>query len=137
MSSSRGSAASLPLYDACLGAARIMGERHRWRILVGHGVPQAAFEGIAARAPGNVGVERARSDFPAVLARCALSVSQAGYNTVVELAEARVKAVVVPFQAGREEEQMLRAACFARAGLLTVELPVVVVERRPSRSPIW
>ena len=33
-----------------------------------------------------------------------------------------------------DTELILRAE---RAGLLTVELPVVVVERRPSRSPIW
>jgi glycosyltransferase involved in cell wall biosynthesis len=33
-----------------------------------------------------------------------------------------------------DTELVLRAE---RAGLLTVELPVVVVERRPSRSPIW
>ena len=33
-----------------------------------------------------------------------------------------------------DTELILRAE---RAGLLTVELPMVVVERRPSRSPIW
>jgi hypothetical protein len=33
-----------------------------------------------------------------------------------------------------DTELVLRAE---RAGLGTVELPVVVVERRPSRSPIW
>jgi glycosyltransferase involved in cell wall biosynthesis len=33
-----------------------------------------------------------------------------------------------------DTELILRAE---RAGLVTVELPVVVVERRPSRSPIW
>ena len=33
-----------------------------------------------------------------------------------------------------DTELVLRAE---RAGLRTVELPVVVVERRPSRSPIW
>ena len=50
----------------------------------------------------------------------AVSVSQAGYNTMVELAQARARAVVVPFQAGREEEQSLRAKCFENAGLVSV-----------------
>ena len=39
---------------------------------------------------------------------------------MVELAQARARAVVVPFQAGREEEQFLRAKCFENAGLVSV-----------------
>jgi predicted glycosyltransferase len=121
-----GSAASLPVYEAALGAASILGADHApgsllpWRVLVGHGVPAADFDRLASLAPPHVTVERARADFRDLLARCAVSVSQAGYNTMVELAQARARSVVVPFQAGREEEQALRAACFERAGLISV-----------------
>ncbi|MCP8939206.1 glycosyl transferase family 28 [Alsobacter sp. SYSU M60028] len=115
-----GSAASLPLYDAALGAAALLGPERRWRVLVGHGVHQAAFDALAARAPAHVTVERARPDFRAVLARCAVSVSQAGYNTMVELMQAGARAVVAPFEAGKEQEQALRAACFEKAGLVSV-----------------
>jgi len=115
-----GSAASLPLYAAALGAAALDPAGRRWRVLVGHGVDTAAFDGLVAKAPDHAIVERARRDFPAVLARAAVSVSQAGYNTVVDLACAGVRAVVVPFEDGREQEQRLRADRFAALGLVQV-----------------
>jgi UDP-N-acetylglucosamine:LPS N-acetylglucosamine transferase len=59
--------------------------------------------------PPNVTVEWARPDFPALLAGCALSISQAGYNTVLDLVAARRPAIVVPFDAGNETEQAIRA----------------------------
>ncbi|MFC0218106.1 glycosyltransferase [Pseudochelatococcus lubricantis] len=111
-----GSAASLPLFRAALGAARSVAG-HRWRLLVGRGVPEEAFAALAGEAPAHMTVERARADFPALLARAALSVSQAGYNTVIDIVRARVRAVVVPFEAGRETEQRLRAESLAEAGV--------------------
>jgi predicted glycosyltransferase len=51
------------------------------------------------------------------MARARLSVSQAGYNTAVDLLGARARAVLVPFADGRENEQSLRAAAFAARGL--------------------
>ena len=67
---------------------------------------------------GKVQLERARRDFTALLANCAVSVSQAGYNTLIEAMQARARAVVVPFAGGQESEQTLRARCFAERGLL-------------------
>ncbi|MFK8253190.1 glycosyltransferase [Ancylobacter terrae] len=114
-----GSAAGLPLCHAALeAAARLPG--HRWRLLVGHGVAAEAFAALLAAAPANMVVERARPDFPALLARAALSVSQAGYNTVLDLAAAGARAVLVPFAAGKEQEQGIRAAELARRGLARV-----------------
>lgn len=114
-----GSAASLPLHRAALAAAGLMPERP-WRILVGGGVGEEEFRALAAQAPGNAVVERARADFPSLLARAAVSVSQAGYNTAVDLVRAGVRAVLVPFEAGRETEQRLRAESFAARGLAQV-----------------
>jgi predicted glycosyltransferase len=65
-------------------------------------------------------LERSRADFTTLLANCALSVSQAGYNTLMETVQARTRAVVVPFARGQETEQALRARCFAERGLLEV-----------------
>lgn len=115
-----GSAASLPLYAAALGAAALEPGQRRWRVLVGQGVDTATFDSLVAKAPDHAIVERARRDFPAVLARAAVSISQAGYNTVVDLACAGVRAVVVPFEDGREQEQRLRADRFATLGLVQV-----------------
>ena len=71
-------------------------------------------------APDNARVEWARPDFPALLAGCALSISQAGYNTVLDLLQAGRPALLVPFDAGNETEQALRAAALARAGLARI-----------------
>jgi hypothetical protein len=61
-------------------------------------------------------VERARPDFRGLLAGAAVSVSQAGYNTVVDVLRARVRAVLVPFEQGHETEQRLRAERLAAIG---------------------
>jgi predicted glycosyltransferase len=59
-----GSAAAMPLFRASLDAARLVGAKP-WRILVGHGVPETAFEALRRGAPAHAVVERARADFPA------------------------------------------------------------------------
>jgi predicted glycosyltransferase len=112
-----GSAASLPLFRAALGAAALDGSGRRWRVLVGHGVPAAEFQALAKASPGNAVVERARPDFRSLMAAAACSVSQAGYNTMVDLLRARTPAVVAPFEAGGEREQRLRAERLAARGL--------------------
>lgn len=111
-----GSAASLPLFALAIAAAGARTDR-RWRILAGHGIAEMEFARLKALAPGHVVVERARPDFPALLAGCALSISQAGYNTVLDLVRAGRPAIVVPFDAGNETEQAIRAAAMERAGL--------------------
>ena len=68
-----------------------------------------------ARRPASV-IERFRDDFAALLRACRVSVSQAGYNTVLDLLAARARAVLVPFAAGRETEQLLRAERLAALG---------------------
>ncbi|WP_406856563.1 glycosyltransferase [Alsobacter sp. KACC 23698] len=115
-----GGPAGLPLLRAAAEAGAMDPEKRVWRILVGHGAPAADFEALARAARGaeTVIVERARPDFRALLAGAAVSVSQAGYNTILDLAAVRARAVVVPFAAGGEREQGLRAAWFEKAGCL-------------------
>ena len=92
----------------------------RWRVLAGNNLPEGDFQELARLAAGASGIEleRSRSDFTTLLANCALSVSQAGYNTLMETVSAGARAVVVPFARGQETEQTLRARCFAERGLL-------------------
>src|SRR5262249_9512906 len=94
-----------------------------WRFVTGINLPREAFTALAAAAPSNVTVERFRADFQMLLKNCRLSVSQAGYNTVMEILAARTRAVVVPFADGSETEQSLRASLLAQRGLLTVVEP--------------
>ena len=110
-----------PLIAAAL-AARPIGPLAAapWRILVGEHFPAADFDALRRAAPGGVTVERSRPDLQALLSRCRLSISQAGYNTVMEVLRSRRPAVVVPFAAGAETEQSRRASLLADKNLLAV-----------------
>ena len=113
------SAASLPLYRAAVAAAHGLTDRP-WHILIGRGVPDADFETLRRSAPAHVTLERARPDFRALLSRAELSVSQAGYNTVVDILRCGGRSVLVPFEAGHETEQRLRAERLQALGLASV-----------------
>ena len=119
--STGGGAVAAPLIEAALGARALSPlDAATWRLLVGPNTPEAEFQDLAARAPAGFVVERARPDFRALLARARLSISQAGYNTVLEVLAAGIPAVVAPFAAGSETEQSLRAGLLAERGALTV-----------------
>ncbi len=114
--SAGGGAVGEGLLRAALEAQAMAGSR-RWRLLAGANHPEAAFAALAADAPDNVLVERARPDFPMLLQNAAVSVSQAGYNTAVDLFRSRTRAVLVPFVGPGETEQTLRAKKFEARGL--------------------
>lgn len=118
--SAGGGAVGAGLAAAAVEAARDRRDGRRWRILVGHAAGQAALGGLRRNAPDTVTVEPARLDFRQLLANCAASVSQAGYNTVVDLLQARACAVLVPFASGSETEQTLRAETLAKHRLAQV-----------------
>lgn len=93
-----------------------------WRVLAGANMPAAEFAELEALAAeggdGGLVLEPARPDFPALLAHCALSISQGGYNTILEVLDAGARAVVAPFARGEEVEQALRAGILAERGLI-------------------
>ena len=103
---------------AAAGDGELVGKT--WRLLVGRNMAPSALEELRRKAGGNVIVEWARPDFRQLLYRAALSVSQAGYNTLMDLLVTKCPAVVVPFETGSENEQRFRADLFAQAGLLSV-----------------
>jgi predicted glycosyltransferase len=76
--------------------------------------------GITRRREPGLAIEPNRPDFAGLCARAHVSISQAGYNTVVDLLAARTRAVLVPFAAANETEQTLRAAALERLGLARV-----------------
>ncbi len=98
--------------------------RHPWRVLAGSSVSQndlAALSALAGAASGGgVVVERHRIDFACRLAHCRLSISQGGYNTIMETLHAGARAVIVPFAGGAETEQTLRARLLAERGSIDV-----------------
>lgn len=119
--STGGGAVSEPLLTAVLGARGLSGARDRaWRLLVGHNLPEDRFQALRSEASKGVITERARSDFIRLLANCRLSISQGGYNTVMEILATGAPAVIVPYAGGEETEQTLRGNLLAERGLLEV-----------------
>jgi predicted glycosyltransferase len=88
-----------------------------WRLITGRNLPEADFAALAGQADDGIVIERFRSDLPALFTRAALSISQAGYNTAVELLQARVPMVLVPFAEAAETEQTVRARLLTEAGV--------------------
>lgn len=91
-----------------------------WRLLAGVNCSDADFRALGRKAGPGVVVERSRADFQALLGAAALSISQAGYNTVAETLKARVRALFVPFGGEGESEQTLRAGLLAARGAATL-----------------
>ena len=110
-----------------------------WRLLVGPHDPMAH----AGALPPGVTVEPARPDFPAMLGGAALSISQAGYNTVAEVLAAGTRAVFVPFAAAGQTEQTLRASALQRHGRaemvaeadLTPPILAAAIDRALAQTP--
>jgi predicted glycosyltransferase len=119
--SAGGGAISEPLLRAAM-QARAATRMHDapWRLLAGPALPEDAFAGLRADAPDGVIVERARPDFSSLLANCALSISQGGYNTVMDILAAGCRAVTCPYAGGHETEQTLRAELLSAKGALQI-----------------
>ena len=115
--SAGGGAAGKLLVGASVAAARDKPAGRKWCLVTGPNLPQADHDAALAQAPAGLDVFRFRKDFPALLAASELSVSQAGYNTVCDVLQAGCRAILVPFAAGGETEQTVRAERLQRLGL--------------------
>ena len=106
------------LLEAAIDARALsrLGDR-AWRLIAGGGVDPDVFAALRAAAPVGLVVERLRDDFQALLANSLLSVSQAGYNTVVEVLRFGKPMVLVPFETAGETEQRIRAERLTSLGL--------------------
>lgn len=108
-----------PLFAAAIGAAQ-SDPNQQWRILVGGADAQSRCAEMSGTAPGNVTIEPARPDFRAMLHHAAASVSMCGYNTALDILQTGCPAVFVPFDAGSEVEQGLRADALAKMSGIAV-----------------
>jgi predicted glycosyltransferase len=129
--SAGGGAVGAPLLFAAAEARSLtLLKANVWRFLTGPNLADAEFKRLAATANEHTIVERFRPDFLSRLKNAALSISQAGYNTTMDILSSGVRAVVVPYETKGETEQRLRAEILASKGLLTV---VPEAELSPSR----
>jgi predicted glycosyltransferase len=116
-----GGAVGEPLLRTALAARPLSRLAHHvWRLVTGPNLPDSVYTELAWDLPPGVVVERWRSDLPIMLMNCVLSISQGGYNTIMDILRARARAVIVPFAAGTETEQEFRARVLEERGLVTV-----------------
>ncbi|MGY5800971.1 glycosyltransferase family protein, partial [Rhizobium sp. LEGMi12c] len=139
--SAGGGAVGRDLIRASLEAASRVATDRRWLLIAGPNLPDQDYADLAVDAPDNVELVRFRKDFPSLLRGAELSISQAGYNTVGDLLVAGCRAILVPFTAGGETEQSVRAERLERLGLalalpeagLTADMLVEAVKTALSR----
>lgn len=123
------------LLDAALAARPLTRHaRTPWRLITGRNLPEADFTALATQADDGIVIERFRSDLPALFTRAALSISQAGYNTAIELLQARVPMVLVPFAEAAETEQLARARLLSQAGVAEMVEPEALDPARLARA---
>jgi predicted glycosyltransferase len=119
-----GGAVGEPLLRAALAARPLTRfAAQPWRLITGPNLADGVYDELASTGGPGVVVERWRADVPILLRNCLLSISQGGYNTIMDILRARARAVVVPFAVGNETEQTLRARLLADRGLIAVVDP--------------
>lgn len=95
------------LFECALKAAALMPDT-QWRLLVGGSDAAERIARLQAMDTPAI-IEPARPDFRQMLPLAAASVSMCGYNTALDLLQSGTPAVLIPFDAGKEVEQGLRA----------------------------
>jgi predicted glycosyltransferase len=113
-----------PLFRAAVEAHPRLLVDHglRTTIVAGPFLPDHAFDELTRRAEETNGLDVVRylPDLGGEMAASAVSVSQVGYNTTMDILGCATPAVVVPFGEGREDEQAERARRLERLGALRV-----------------
>lgn len=118
-----GGAVGEHLLEQAVEAARLLGDDIPWRLLAGPNLPDRVIHDLKDRAAGlNLTLEPARDDFRTLLSNARLSISQAGYNTVMDLMAAGCPSILVPFGRDGESEQPLRANLLEETGHAAVLL---------------
>ncbi|EJZ19262.1 glycosyl transferase (plasmid) [Rhizobium sp. Pop5] len=120
IASAGGGAVGAELIGAAKEAAAMMPANLRWLLISGPNLPEADFAALSRDAAPNVTLVRFRKDFPSLLRGAKVSISQAGYNTVGDLLRTKCRAILIPFVAGGETEQTVRAERLQALGLADI-----------------
>ena len=118
--SAGGGAVGNGLLRAAVGAASRLPSQLTWCIVAGPNLPLADYNAVETMLPANARLVRFRKDFASLLIAARVSVSQAGYNTVCDILRAGCGSVLIPFTAGGETEQAVRAGRLEKLGLAMV-----------------
>jgi len=111
----------------------VVDAHHRWHdsaglstlVLAGPFAPEPVWSWLQEQAQRLDGFDVVRylPDLRTEMARSAVTVSQCGYNTTMDILRARIPAVVVPFAEGGEDEQRQRAERLDDLGVLRCLAP--------------
>ncbi|HET7048939.1 MAG TPA: phosphotransferase [Solirubrobacteraceae bacterium] len=134
-----------PLLQAAIDAfPRLREHGMRMRVIAGPFLPDDAWHRLRARSDEpDLVVLREVEDLSAELARAAVSVSQCGYNTALEVVKSGIPALAVPYLAPGEDEQIRRAQRLSDLGAVRMLDPrelsgsrlAAAIEELPSGSP--
>jgi len=108
------------LATALLAQPRSRHADRTWRVLAGPNIPDAGLARLRGIAAPNTVIERSRVDFAGLLRNAFVSISQAGYNTTLDVIASGVRPVIVPFTGNGETEQRARGARLHDLGLAVV-----------------
>ncbi|MAB35485.1 glycosyltransferase [Thalassospira sp.] len=120
--SAGGGAVGAALIEAAI-TARPLSSRfadQQWDIVTGPHFPTNTFHRLAQNLPTGVTLHRFLPDFRERMAHACVSVSQAGYNTLMDVLATGTASVMVPFADGGESEQTERAAILAGKKVLSL-----------------
>ncbi|AZV76877.1 glycosyltransferase [Parasedimentitalea marina] len=99
------------LFETALKTAELMPDT-TWRLLVGGSDKTERIARLQSQSAPAI-IEATRPDFRQMLPLAAASVSMCGYNTALDLLQCGTPSVLIPFDAGNEVEQGLRADSLA------------------------
>ena len=110
--------------ESILRAAKLLQGRisHEFHVFAGPLMPEEAYARLKelARESSNVKLSRYTPNLGAVLKQTELSVSMAGYNTIMDVLSGGVRAMVYPVTSNGDQEQIVRADTLAKAGVIDV-----------------
>jgi predicted glycosyltransferase len=95
---------------------------HQFHIFAGPLIPDSVYDALQqmAERSNNVTFSRYTTDLPALLRHADMSISMAGYNTVMDILSSGVRALVYPVTGNGDDEQYVRAGKLAGKGVLRV-----------------
>jgi len=120
--SAGGGMVGAPLFNKAISAQRILWDKHKlpMTLVAGPFLPEQDWLNLqqqAASCPG-LTISRFVPDMGELLACHAVSVSQGGYNTVMDVLKSGIPALIIPYSHGQEVEQTNRAERLSILGLV-------------------
>lgn len=120
--SAGGGMVGMPLFEIAVKAQRVLWKKIKipMTLVAGPFLPEHDWMTLAGKLEGCPGLTLHRyvPDMTGLLSSHSVSVSQCGYNTVMDILKSNIPALVVPFFQGQEDEQTNRARRLAELGLL-------------------